>query len=91
MDIPGGMDLDHTCRNASCVEVTHLEPVTALENQRRRPRSGRIQRTFEGDVCESHQIEVAPYREYKGKKYFRCPECYLEYQREYRLGRSRAA
>lgn len=34
--IPDGMQLDHTCRNTRCVNPAHLEPVSNLENQRRR-------------------------------------------------------
>lgn len=34
--VPSGMNLDHTCVRSLCVEETHLELVTKLENQRRR-------------------------------------------------------
>ncbi len=34
-DIPKGLVLDHLCRNPSCVNPDHLEPVTHGENLRR--------------------------------------------------------
>jgi hypothetical protein len=33
--VPEGLDLDHLCRNRSCVNPAHLEPVTRSENVRR--------------------------------------------------------
>lgn len=33
--IPDGMELDHLCRNHSCVNPAHLEPVSHVENVRR--------------------------------------------------------
>lgn len=33
--IPRGLELDHLCRNPSCVNPAHLEPVTHAENVRR--------------------------------------------------------
>ena len=33
--IPIGMQLDHLCRQPSCINPNHLEPVTPLENTRR--------------------------------------------------------
>lgn len=34
-DIPDGLVIDHLCRNRSCVNPHHMEPVTAAENTRR--------------------------------------------------------
>ena len=34
--IPAGMELDHLCREKLCVNPHHLEPVTRLDNMRRR-------------------------------------------------------
>ncbi len=33
--IPKGLELDHLCRMPSCVNPSHLEPVTSKENSRR--------------------------------------------------------
>jgi hypothetical protein len=33
--IPGGLHLDHLCRNRRCVKPYHLEPVTQAENNQR--------------------------------------------------------
>jgi hypothetical protein len=34
--IPVGLEIDHLCRNRSCVNVEHMELVTHAENSRRR-------------------------------------------------------
>lgn len=34
-EIPSGMEIDHLCRNRSCVNPDHLEVVTRKENQLR--------------------------------------------------------
>lgn len=39
--VPEGMELDHLCRNRSCYNPHHLDPVTHAENMRRSPLVGR--------------------------------------------------
>ena len=34
-EIPDGHELDHLCRNTLCIEPSHLQPVSHLENVRR--------------------------------------------------------
>ena len=46
--IPHGKQLDHLCRNHSCVNPDHVEPVTPAENVRR----GNVARLTENDVRE---------------------------------------
>lgn len=38
--IPDGLEIDHECRNPSCVRPDHLEPVTHAENMARARRAG---------------------------------------------------
>jgi len=41
-EIPRGLEVDHLCRNRGCVNPDHLDIVTRLENNRRRPYSSNI-------------------------------------------------
>lgn len=41
--IPDSLQIDHLCRNRSCVRPDHLEPVTSAENTRRGEPASRTQ------------------------------------------------
>jgi hypothetical protein len=61
--IPEGLQLDHLCRNRSCINPDHLEPVTLQENIRRGE-------TGQGPRSEAHKQAVSR----AGKKRFSDPE-----------------
>ena len=50
--VPEGMQLDHLCRNRSCINPEHLEPVTQIENIRRGE-------TGKGPRSEKHKESVS--------------------------------
>lgn len=50
--VPSGLELDHLCKNPSCVNPTHLEPVTSLENTLR----GRVTKYTEDQVKEVRRL-----------------------------------
>ena len=73
--IPENLELDHLCRNRSCVNPDHLDPVTRLENQRRSPIS---RATIHGskEFCPNgHRYTPENTRIYRGSRY--CRTCNL--------------
>ena len=61
--IPEGLELDHRCRQRSCVNPDHLEAVTRSENMRRSPLVMRQHRThcrhghqYDGRHTEGYRI-----------------------------------
>lgn len=79
--IPDGFTLDHLCRNRACVEVTHLEPVTARENTARgnSPTAVNARKTH---CTQGHPLEdgnLVPRKD--GNR--RCLTCHREYQRKW--------
>lgn len=80
--IPEGLHIDHLCRNASCVNPDHLEPVTCKENVRRGLAPG-LKPERRHETCKHGH----PFAEYayprKDGKGRNCAECNRRASREY--------
>jgi hypothetical protein len=86
--IPEGLELDHLCRNRSCVNPKHLEPVTRKENLRRSPLacwSGGLALRIKKKV-KTHCVHGHPYSGdnliVRGNGWRVCRECKLIYMRK---------
>jgi hypothetical protein len=77
--IPEGMMLDHLCRNPSCINPYHLEPVSNAENTRR----GRISalRPMRTRCWRGHSLAKSSYVDTQG--HLQCRECTRIRQRAY--------
>ena len=75
--IPDGLQLDHLCRNKTCVNPDHLEPVTFQENLRRgAPINAELLRRrthcVHGHPLSGDNIRI---RSNRGKRERVCKEC----------------
>lgn len=66
VDIPRGLTLDHLCGVKACVNPSHLEPVTNLENNRRATR---------GKTHCKHGHEFTPENTYQWRGSRICRTC----------------
>jgi hypothetical protein len=79
--IPGGLQLDHLCRNHACCNPGHLEAVTGIENTRR-GNTGVVNRS-KTQCPKGHPYdEMNTYRDKKGRQ---CRACHREAMRAYKL------
>lgn len=65
-EIPRGLQLDHLCRNRSCVNPDHLEPVTSHENSIRGAKA--ITHCPKGHLYDEENTRII-----KSKRF--CKEC----------------
>jgi hypothetical protein len=78
--IPPGRELDHLCRNRSCVNPEHLEPVTHAENGRRGLKGDLRPPVYECPAGHDYAITGIM----NGQGYRICRECKAERQRRRR-------
>lgn len=79
--IPEQLQIDHLCRNKPCCNPQHLEPVTVLENMRRRPDTNKSHCTHGHAMTPANTI-IKPRAD--GRFIRNCRVCAIESQRERR-------
>lgn len=79
--IPGGQQIDHLCRNRSCVNPMHLEAVSASVNVRR-AMPYRID-THKTHCSNGHEYTIENSYQRKDGKGRNCNECVRTRAREY--------
>ena len=72
-EIPDGATIDHLCRNKSCVNPSHLEAVTQLQNNRRRTQ-GEGSRGQVISTCDRGH-EKTPDNVYRHGTDYHCMKC----------------
>lgn len=81
--IPDGASLDHLCRNTSCVNPDHLEPVSHVENVRRGRSGARMREKTECPRGHPYSGENLRIGKRRGERY--CRECHREWGRRERI------
>ncbi|MDB5422566.1 MAG: hypothetical protein JWR59_2513 [Brevundimonas sp.] len=81
-EIPEGLVLDHLCRNRSCINVEHMQPVTSGVNTRRGINSNRL-KTHCKHGHEYTESNTRKLIHQKGYTYRICLTCLSERQHKF--------
>jgi hypothetical protein len=73
VEVPPGLELDHLCRNPSCVNPWHLEPVTHAVN---------VSRAARASCAQGHPFDASNTYTWRGRR--NCRVCNRESQRRAR-------
>lgn len=84
-DYAADHQLDHLCRNTSCVNPDHLEPVTSAENQNRGIRARKGNYCKHGHLLEG--LNVLTWIRPSGTTQRACRTCVIAYRKKYWRGR----
>lgn len=79
--IPAGLELDHLCRNTSCVNPWHLEAVTHQVNMQRG--DGVARENFQKATCKNGHPYDVRYTRKDGRVERFCRQCRRHYHRRY--------
>lgn len=88
--IPAGLQIDHLCRNTSCVRPDHLEPVTRTENMRRGVTAFSAVNARKTHCPAGHPLSGENLREgrpSRSSKERTCRECHNEKSRQRRAAK----
>lgn len=79
--IPSGMEIDHECRVALCVNPDHLRAVTPLQNMRAIPAGMRGNNQIRTHCREGHALSGKNLK-FDSRGHARCAECSRRYFRQ---------